>query len=154
MRPFLFTMKNFRLAVALLLLALPIALLEGCGGGGGGGGGTATPTPTVAPTPTAGARVLVVQLRDPSGQAVDGIVSIGEAPVAGVSVAATVGGQVSFNRNIAVGATKVSADVDGDVTSGTATIKASDTTVTYVLRITPRVTPVPATAMPTPPFTG
>ena len=147
-------MKNFRFWAALLLFAAPVALLHGCGGGGSGGGGSApspTASPTFAPTPTVGARVLVVQLRDRGGNPVDGIVSIGTAPVAGTSIQATSGGAATFNRNVAAGTTPVSAEVDGETTRGSIVVKVSGTII-YTLTVAPQVSPAPTTTVPPPPF--
>lgn len=142
-------MKKSRFLSVSLLLAPALALLNGCGGGGGssggGGGSTPTATPTVSPTATLGARVLVVQLRDAKGGRVDGIVTVGTA------IVATVNGDATFNRNLAAGAVSVSAEVDGDTTTGTATVKSGGTTA-FTLTIAPRVTPAPTAPLPPPPF--
>lgn len=133
----------------MLLLAPPVALLNGCGGGGGGGS-TGSPTP-IAPTPTVGPRVLVVQLRDSAGNAVDGVVSIGANPVAGTSILATSGGSVTFNRNVAAGTTPVKAEVEGNGTNGSILVKTAGTTI-YTLLVTAQITPAPSATLPPPPF--
>lgn len=138
-------MKKLRILAALLLLVPTLALFTGCGGGGGGSSTSPTATPTAAPTATVGARVLVVQLRDSSGGRVDGIVTVGTA------IVPTVSGDATFNRNVASGAVTVSAEVDGDTTSGTATVKNGGTT-TFLLTIAPRVSPAPSATIPPPPF--
>ena len=138
-------MKNLRFIAALFLAFLP-ALLIGCGGGSGGGGTpSATATPTAAPTATLGPRALTVQLRDNAGRRVEGIVTVGNA------VVSTNNGDATFNRDIAAGTATVSAEVDGSVTTGQVTVQNTGTT-TFVLRVSPRVTPVPGGTIPPSPF--
>ncbi|HEX9997105.1 MAG TPA: hypothetical protein VGB45_08180 [Abditibacterium sp.] len=129
-------------------LALPLFFLGGCGGGGGGSSpsptGTprpATPRPTATPRPDAVS--LVVQLRDPQGAAVDGIVTVGSVRLA------TNGGQAIF-RGIAAGTARVSAEVNGFTTSGTTSVASSGST-TFVLRIASNITPGPTSSPPDPP---
>ena len=87
----------------------------------------------------------MVQLRDSAGRIVDGIVTVG-----GV-VLATRDGDATFNRNLTAGAAVVSAEVDGDVSTATATVKTAGTTV-FTLLIAPRITPAPTATLPAPPF--
>lgn len=93
-------------AVTATLLAVALA---GCGGGGGSSSGPTKPTTPTTPTatPVAPTNVSVlVQLRDPAGAPVDGIVTLGARQ------RATTGGNASFT-NAVVGAQTVSAEVNG-----------------------------------------
>ncbi|PQV65326.1 hypothetical protein B1R32_10165 [Abditibacterium utsteinense] len=138
-------MRKLHFFCAAFALALPVALL-GCGGGGSGPSvdPTATPRPTTTATPAAGSRVLVVQLRDAAQRSVDGIVSVGTATQATSAGSATFGG-------VTEGTAKVSAEVDGEVTTGSALVKSAGTTI-FTLTIAPHVTPAPSATLPPPPF--
>ena len=143
--------SRFNLVFAVLFTLLPL-LLVGCGGGGGGGssggggggggGSTRTPTPTRTPTGVPGVAV-VVQLRDPSGAPVDGVVTVGG------TVRATTNGDVSITFPT-TGAQTVSVEVNGVVTTQTVNVVGAGTTVT--ITINPGVTPTPSGTIPPPPF--
>ncbi len=143
-------MKKFKFLAAVALWSFPVALI-GCGGGSGGGG-TTPPTPTATPvstpratsTPVAGARILVIQLRDAAGNPVDGIVTVGAANQA------TSGGNATF-RGVAAGSVTVSVEVDGNVTTRQVAVQPAQTTISTIT-LSPAVTPAPTATLPPPPF--
>jgi hypothetical protein len=149
-------MNEFSTLVAKICVAAacgaPLLFLSGgCGGGGGGGSspnptGTPRATATARPiaTPVAGARRLIVQLRDASDGVVEGIVSVGTVSLA------TQGGEATFSP-VASGNVRVSVEVNGVTTEATATVAASGPT-TFVVRVASGVTPVPTGTLPAPPF--
>lgn len=118
------------------------ALVAGCGGGGSGGS-TPGPGPTVGPTLTPTGATVVVQLRDLSGNLVDGIVTLG------AQRRATTGGNVTF-LNAARGAQSASAEVTGRVYSQS--FVATIGTTTVGITINPALTPIPGGTVPPPPF--
>lgn len=92
------------LSVTATLLAVSLA---GCGGGSSSGPTRPTTPPAPTATPVAPTNVSVlVQLRDPAGAPVNGIVTLGARQLA------TTGGNASFT-NAAAGAQTVSAEVNG-----------------------------------------
>ena len=136
----------FQLRTARLwALGLGVAgALWGCGGGGGSSPAVPAPT-TVTPAPTAVVPTnssLTVQLRDPAGNVVDGLVTLGTRRVV------TTNGAATF-ANIAAGAGAVSAEVNGRLYSQN--FVATNGANTVQILIDPALAPTPTGTLPAPP---